>query len=57
MKKDIVKSHLKKKSQSKLVFLYTISIVCSISTTEKLIAKNGWTYKVGKAFEKEIGYR
>ena len=37
--------------------LYTISIVCSISTTEKLIAKNGWTYKVGKAFEKEIGYR
>ena len=37
--------------------LYTLSIVCSISTTEKLIAKNGWTYKVGKAFEKEIGYR
>ena len=48
---------IKDYNRAEVRLLYTISIVCSISTTEKLIAKNGWTYKVGKAFEKEIGYR
>ena len=37
--------------------LYTLSISCSISTTDKLITKNGWTLEVGHQFEKEIGYK
>ena len=37
--------------------LYTLSISCPISTTDKLIAKNGWTLELAHQFEKEIGYR
>ena len=37
--------------------LRLLSLACSLEDTDKLIIKNGWTYEVGKAFEKEIGYR
>ena len=37
--------------------LKMLSTACSLDTTDKLIAKNGWTLEVGHQFEKEIGYK
>ena len=36
---------------------YMLSISCPLNEVDKLIAKNGWTLKVGRQFEKEIGYK
>jgi len=37
--------------------LKMLSTACSLDTTDKLIAKNGWNLEVSKVFEKEIGYK
>ena len=51
------KKKIKDFNRADVRLLYTLSISCSISTTDKLIAKNGWTLEVGHQFEKEIGYK
>ena len=37
--------------------LKLLSLACDLNITNKLIVKNGWTYEISKAFEKEIDYK
>lgn len=37
--------------------LKLLSLACQLDEVDKLIIKNGWTYELGKAFEKEIDYK
>ena len=44
-------------NRADVYLLKMLSTACDLKITDKLIIKNGWTYEISKAFEKEIDYK